>query len=100
MHILPQVYTTEEALVIVMEYASLGPLEERLATTGTLSESVSKKLFRQLVDGLLYCHDQVWQHLLYLPHNAIAQNDCQSNSVLTAVFSYIEGVTRLAMTAS
>ncbi|KAK9799772.1 hypothetical protein WJX73_004464 [Symbiochloris irregularis] len=57
-----EVYTTEEALVIVMEYASLGPLEERLATTGTLSESVSKKLFRQLVDGLLYCHDQKIYH--------------------------------------
>lgn len=54
-----QVYTTEEALVIVMECASLGSLEERLATAGTLSESVSKKLFRQLVDGMLYCHEQV-----------------------------------------
>lgn len=50
---------TDEHLVIVMEYASGGPLEERVATSGPLPEEDAKKFYRQLVDGMGYCHIQV-----------------------------------------
>lgn len=50
---------TDLALVIVMEYASGGPLEERIATSGPLAEEEAKKFYKQLVDGMGYCHDQV-----------------------------------------
>ena len=50
---------TDDHLVIVMEYASGGPLEERIATSGPCSEDEAKKMYRQLVDGMAYCHAQV-----------------------------------------
>ncbi|KAK9808025.1 hypothetical protein WJX73_005910 [Symbiochloris irregularis] len=53
-----EVYMTDLALVIVMEYASGGPLEERIATSGPLAEEDAKKFYKQLVDGMGYCHDQ------------------------------------------
>ncbi|KAK9813476.1 hypothetical protein WJX73_001088 [Symbiochloris irregularis] len=51
-----EVYRTKSGIYIAMEFASGGPLDKRLEKP--LSESVSKSLFRQLVDGMLYCHDQ------------------------------------------
>lgn len=54
-----EVYMTDEHLVIVMEYASGGPLEERISTSGPCSEADAKKFYRQLVDGMGYCHAQV-----------------------------------------
>lgn len=54
-----QVYLTETHLVIVIEYASGGPLEERMLATGPLTEDTAKQLFRQLVDGLAFCHKKV-----------------------------------------
>ena len=71
-----QVFTIEEALVIVMEYASGGPLEERIATSGPLSETASKKLFRQLIEGLQYCHDQVPRCLMCSVNSAKLASDC------------------------
>ena len=54
-----QVFMTDECLVIVMEYASGGPLQDRIRTSGRLPEAEAKKFFSQLVDGISYCHAQV-----------------------------------------
>lgn len=50
---------TDECLVIVMEYAAGGALNERIKTNGRLPEAEAKKFYAQLIDGLSYCHDQV-----------------------------------------
>lgn len=54
-----QVFATDEFLVIVMDYASIGPLSQRIATEGPLEEDMTKLLFRQLVDGMVYCHRSI-----------------------------------------
>ena len=53
---LSQVFATDEHLVIVMDYASVGHLSERIATGGPLDEGRAKEMFRQLADGMAYCH--------------------------------------------
>ena len=54
-----QVFMTDDCLVIVMEYASGGPLFERIKTSGRLAEADAKKFFGQLIAGIAYCHGQV-----------------------------------------
>lgn len=53
-----QVYMTEEHLVIVMEYASGGTLEQRIEAAGPLPEEKARDLFLQLVSALEYCHSR------------------------------------------
>lgn len=47
---------TDEHLVIVMEYASGGHLEERITTGGRLSEAKARIIFKQILDAVDYCH--------------------------------------------
>lgn len=47
---------TDEHLVIVMEFASGGTLEQRINTGGPLPEEKAKDLFLQLLSGMEYCH--------------------------------------------
>ena len=51
-----KVFATDDHLVIVMDYASIGPLSDRVADGGPLPEEAAKILFRQLVEGMVYCH--------------------------------------------
>ena len=51
-----QVYMTNDYLVIVMEYASGGTLEQRVKAQGPLPEELAKNLFMQLLSGMEYCH--------------------------------------------
>ena len=55
----PQVFVTEEHLVIVMEYAANGQLFERIDTSGPITEELARRLYRQLLDGMAYSHAQV-----------------------------------------
>lgn len=52
-----QVYTTAEHLAVVMELASRGELFHLLTEYGPLPEDVARVLFRQLISGIAYCHD-------------------------------------------
>ena len=49
---------TEDHLVIVMEYASGGTLDQRILTGGPLPEDKARDLFLQLVSSLEYCHSR------------------------------------------
>ena len=44
--------------VIVMEYAANGQLAERIDTSGALEETLARRLYRQLIDGMAYSHAQ------------------------------------------
>lgn len=39
-----------------MEYCSNGSLLDFLSTTGTISETLAKEYFRELIDAIEYCH--------------------------------------------
>lgn len=53
-----QVYMTDDHLVIVMEYASGGTIEQRVQSAGPLPEEKARVLFLQLVSALEYCHSR------------------------------------------
>ena len=71
---------TDECLVIVMEYAAGGALNERIKTNGRLPEAEAKKFYAQLIDGLLYCHEQVldpaWALLAVSAADCLRQHRC------------------------
>jgi serine/threonine protein kinase len=50
------VFATEEHLVIVTDYAAAGNLADRVEDGGAVPEARGKEYFRQLVDGMVYCH--------------------------------------------
>lgn len=51
-----EVFATEEHLVIVTDYAAAGNLADRVEDGGAVPEARGKEYFRQLVDGMVYCH--------------------------------------------
>ena len=76
---------TDDCLVIVMEYASGGPLQDRIKTSGRLTEAEAKRFFGQLVDGISYCHSQVRS----LPH-ALVPTRLQKPPGITARLWYFD----------
>ena len=59
-----QVFLKEEHLVIIMEYAAGGPVLGRVADgswpgSWPFPEGLAKRLYRQLVSVMEYCHKQV-----------------------------------------
>jgi serine/threonine-protein kinase SRK2 len=56
---LREVYLSASHLNVVMEYASGGSLFECVREERTLSESVARWFFQQLVLALDYCHRRV-----------------------------------------
>ena len=51
-----QVFATDDHLVIVTDYATAGSLSSHVEVEGAISEQKAKDFFRQLVDGMTYCH--------------------------------------------
>lgn len=83
-----EVYMTDEHLVIVMEYASGGPLEERISTSGPCSEADAKKFYRQLVDGMGYCHAQGIFHRDLRMDNLLLQGSYFESTLKISNFGY------------
>jgi len=50
------VFATDEHLVIVTDYAAAGNLADRVEDGGAVPEPRAKEYFRQVVDGMVYCH--------------------------------------------
>lgn len=57
-----QVIDTPSDIFLVLELASNGTLFDRIAKSGRISESDSKRIFRQLVAGLAHCHSKGIAH--------------------------------------
>ncbi|TMW84289.1 hypothetical protein EJD97_025472 [Solanum chilense] len=53
-----EVLASKTKIYMVLEYVNGGELFDRIATKGKLSETLGRKLFQQLVDGVSYCHDK------------------------------------------
>ncbi len=51
-----------DCLVIVQEYVSGGELFDYLVMKGSLSENEARKVFRQLLSAVKYCHDSSVVH--------------------------------------
>lgn len=51
-----QVFATDDHLVIVTDYATAGSLSTHIESEGAIPEQTAKDFFRQLADGITYCH--------------------------------------------
>uniref|UniRef100_T1IXJ5 Protein kinase domain-containing protein n=1 Tax=Strigamia maritima TaxID=126957 RepID=T1IXJ5_STRMM len=51
-----EVFENKEKIVLVMEYAAGGELYEYLSSEKNLSESEARRIFRQVVSAVYYCH--------------------------------------------
>lgn len=57
-----EVFENKRYLFIVLEYASKGDLLRYVKRKGRLTEDVAKDLFKQIVSGLRYCHQNLVLH--------------------------------------
>jgi len=57
-----EVFENKRYLFIVLEYASKGDLLRYVKRKGRLSEEAAKELFKQIVSGLRYCHQNLVLH--------------------------------------
>ena len=62
-----QVFATDDHLVIVTDYATAGSLSTHIEAGGAVPEQTAKDFFKQLADGITYCHRYVhtserWRH--------------------------------------
>ncbi|ELR13641.1 protein kinase [Acanthamoeba castellanii str. Neff] len=72
-----QVIDTPETTCIVMEFCSGGDLYDYISTYRRLSVPNALKLFRQIVAGLLYCHQHLVIHRDIKPENILLTEDLQ-----------------------
>jgi serine/threonine protein kinase len=53
---------TDEYLQIFMEYMTGGSVREQIQNYGALNESLTKKFTKQIVEGLIYLHQNRFVH--------------------------------------
>lgn len=58
-------------LYITMDYVSGGELYSKIAERGVMSEGVARKYFRQVMDGVRYCHELNICHRDIKPENIL-----------------------------
>lgn len=62
--------------VMVMEYVEQGDLLEYIVSKTRLDDSEARRLFRQLVQGIVCCHEQGIVHRDIKPENILLNGDC------------------------
>jgi NUAK family SNF1-like kinase len=50
------VFENRDKIIIVLEYASGGELYDYVSAKGCLSEAEARRIFREIVSAVLYCH--------------------------------------------
>ncbi|KAJ8511115.1 hypothetical protein OPV22_001549 [Ensete ventricosum] len=68
---LHEVSASKTKIYMVLEYVNGGELFDKIASKGKLSESVGRKLFQQLIDGVSHCHDKGVYHRDLKPENVL-----------------------------
>jgi serine/threonine protein kinase len=57
-----EILTTETKIYMVMEYVEGGELFDYVTQCGALDEVSARRLFKQLVGAIKYCHDSNFVH--------------------------------------
>ncbi|KAK9807987.1 hypothetical protein WJX73_000043 [Symbiochloris irregularis] len=83
-----EVFTTDTHLVIVQSYPSGGNIEEKLQLTGPFDEFTARKLFRQLVEGVEYCHKRRVYHRRLRTSNILLHGSVFEAKVKLSDFSH------------
>lgn len=69
------VFATTDKLYIVMEYEGGGELFDKIVQEGKFTESTARHYFKQLVDGLEYCHEINVCHRDLKPENLLLDSE-------------------------
>ena len=72
---LKKVQASKKKIFVVCEIMSGGELFDRIVGAGRFAEDVARKYFRQLVDGVAYCHEQGVAHRDLKPENLLLNAD-------------------------
>lgn len=75
--VVKDVFATQKKIFIVLELVEGGELFDKIASEGRLSEGVARFYFKQLVEGLCYCHSLGICHRDLKPENLLL--DSQGN---------------------
>ena len=70
-----EVLMSNTHLYLVLEYAGGGELFTKIASQGRLSEKVSKRYFKQIMDGVSFCHNLYVCHRDIKPENILLDAD-------------------------
>ncbi|MFH4980600.1 hypothetical protein AB6A40_007309 [Gnathostoma spinigerum] len=57
-----EVFENKDKIILVMEYASGGELYDYVSMYGSLPEAEARRVFRQIVSAVLYCHKHQVAH--------------------------------------
>ena len=69
--VVKDVFATQKKIFLVLELVEGGELFDKIASEGRLSEGRARFYFKQLVDGLLYCHKLGICHRDLKPENLL-----------------------------
>jgi len=67
--------TKIDVILVVLELADGGELFEFLSYTGSFDEKIARTYFKQLIDGLDYCHTQGVSHRDLKPENLLLDSN-------------------------
>ncbi|CAN0575524.1 unnamed protein product, partial [Ectocarpus sp. 12 AP-2014] len=70
-----EVLMSNTHLYLVLEYAGGGELFTKIASQGKLPEKVSKRYFKQIMDGVRFCHNRYICHRDIKPENILLDSD-------------------------
>ncbi|CAN0562778.1 unnamed protein product, partial [Ectocarpus sp. 12 AP-2014] len=70
-----EVLMSNTHLYLVLEYAGGGELFTKIASQGKLPEKVSKRYFKQIMDGVKFCHNRYICHRDIKPENILLDSD-------------------------
>jgi serine/threonine protein kinase len=62
---------TQDEYILIMEYVNGGELFHHVASRGRLKEKEARKIFRQLLSAISYCHDNFVAHRDLKPENVL-----------------------------
>lgn len=80
-------YQAEDCLYLVLELVTGGELFDYLLKTGRQTEEQARKLFRQLIDAVYYCHKMNVCHRDIKPENLLLD---QGGNIKVADFGYAQ----------
>ena len=75
--VVKDVFATQKKIFIVLELVEGGELFDKIASEGRLKENIARFYFKQLVEGLGYCHSLGICHRDLKPENLLL--DAQGN---------------------
>jgi calcium-dependent protein kinase len=90
-----EIFETPEKLYLVMELCEGGEVFDRyLSNNGKADESTAKRIFRDVVNAIVYCHNHKICHRDLKPENLLLLSKTEPSSVkvidfgLSAIFDH------------